>query len=152
MFLYGLSNSDFLKRTFGRNNMYFNNCKPNCRCHTFSSKSRCVCTSPRQRFPACSSTLVSDCELFAIWMVAYWRSDCCWKVSVYRGIAIRGCLNARIVQRRSLHVEGIANIMGGVIDFTSLFFFLNKNIVFLAQAEFIILFSADFRQNILNYS
>ena len=79
------------------------------------------------------------------------ESDCCWKVSVYRRIAIRGCLNPRIAQSRSLHVEGIDNIMGGVIDFTSLFF-LNKNIVFLAQAEVIILFSADFRQNILNYS
>ena len=73
--------------------------------------------------------------------------------SVYRRIANRGCLNPRIAQSRSLHVEGIGNIMGGVIDFTSLFFFfLNKNIVFLAQAEVIILFSADFRQNILNYS
>ena len=79
------------------------------------------------------------------------ESDCCWKVSVYRRIAIRGCLNPRIAQSRSLHVEGIGNIMGGVIDFTS-HFFLNKNIVFLAQAEVIILFSADFRQNILNYS
>ena len=79
------------------------------------------------------------------------ESDCCWKVSVYRRIAIRGCLNLRIAQSRSLHVEGIDNIMGGVIDFTPLFF-LNKNIVFLAQAEVIILFSADFRQNILNYS
>ena len=72
--------------------------------------------------------------------------------SVYRRIANRGCLNPRIAQSRSLHVEGIGNIMGGVIDFTSLFFFFNKNIVFLAQAEVIILFSADFRQNILNYS
>ena len=80
------------------------------------------------------------------------ESDCCWKVSVYRRIAIRGCLNPRIAQSRSLHVEGIGNIMGGVIDFTSLFFLKNKNIVFLAQAEVIILFSADFRQNILNYS
>ena len=71
--------------------------------------------------------------------------------SVYRRIANRGCLNPRIAQSSSLHVEGIGNIMGGVIDFTSLFF-LNKNIVFLAQAEVIILFSADFRQNILNYS
>ena len=108
--------------------------------HFSSQKISCMQFDPRQRLLTLRNLNGRLLE-----------SDCCWKVSVYRRIAIRGCLNPRIAQSRSLHVEGIDNIMGGVIDFTSLFF-LNKNIVFLAQAEVIILFSADFRQNILNYS
>ena len=108
--------------------------------HFSSQKISCMQFDPRQRLLTLRNLNGRLLE-----------SDCCWKVSVYRRIAIRGCLSPRIAQSRGLHLEGIGNIMGGVIDFTSLFF-LNKNIVFLAQAEVIILFSADFRQNILNYS